>query len=132
LDNSGNITGRNVYGTNLLMRASDGVNFNYLYNGHGDVVCLINADSGILRATYDYDAFGNVNSENYYVEDGNSVSPYSNSIGYSGYWYDRETGLYYLNSRCMIQRWPGSCRRIHYTGDPSDPLSLNIIHLLPQ
>ena len=73
----------------------------YVYNGQGDVVRLISA-SGATEAMYTYDAWGKILS----VTDGsgNTISDAShianvNPIRYRGYYYDVETGFYYLQSR---------------------------------
>ena len=73
----------------------------YVYNGQGDVVRLISA-SGATEAMYTYDAWGKPLS----VTDasGNTISDAShianvNPIRYRGYYYDVETGFYYLQSR---------------------------------
>ena len=89
VDGSGNQTGRNVYGTNLLVRTTDGLNYYYMYNGHADVTALLKAD-GTIAATYYYDAFGNITD---------TTGSVNNSITFAGYQYDEETGLYYLNAR---------------------------------
>ncbi|WP_041700319.1 hypothetical protein [Clostridium sp. BNL1100] len=102
LDGSGNQTGRNVYGTNLLMRSADGTTYYYMYNGHADVTALLKPD-GTIAATYYYDAFGNITD---------TTGAASNSITFAGYQYDKETGLYYLMRGCMTRRLHGSCRRI--------------------
>ena len=65
----------------------------YALNMQGDVVALLNS-SGDVEAEYRYDPWGAV-----------TVIPYNNQIGnlnplrYRGYYYDSETGLYYLQSR---------------------------------
>ena len=73
----------------------------YVYNGQGDVVRLISA-SGATEAMYTYDAWGKPLS----VTDasGSAVSDAShianvNPLRYRGYYYDVETGFYYLQSR---------------------------------
>ena len=68
----------------------------------GDVLGIVDS-SGTLVAEYRYDAYGNP----VMILDGNGVSvagDYShianiNPIRYRGYYYDVETGFYYLNSR---------------------------------
>jgi len=73
-----------------------------LTNSRGDVVGIYNG-SGTLLASYEYDAWGNIIS----VKDGSgeTISPEENNIAnlnpirYRGYYYDSETGLYYLQSR---------------------------------
>ena len=64
----------------------------YLLNLQGDVVGLTNA-AGKLVAEYDYDPFGGLT----YVE--NSTVARLNPLRYRGYYYDSETGFYYLQSR---------------------------------
>ena len=69
--------------------------FYYLYNLQGDVIAIARATTGQIVAKYSYDAWGNctvTNATGYAVGD-------KNSFRYRGYYYDTETGLYYLNSR---------------------------------
>ena len=60
-------------------------------NQQGDVEKVIAADGTIL-ASYTYDAWGSV-----LTADGSLAA--SNPIRYRGYYFDAETGLYYLQSR---------------------------------
>ena len=69
--------------------------FYYLYNLQGDVIAIVRAATGQIVAKYSYDAWGNctvTNATGYAVGD-------KNPFRYRGYYYDTETGLYYLNSR---------------------------------
>ena len=69
--------------------------FYYLYNLQGDVIAIVRAATGQVVAKYSYDAWGNctvTNAAGYAVGD-------KNPFRYRGYYYDTETGLYYLNSR---------------------------------
>ena len=68
----------------------------FVCNWRGDVIQIYNA-SGVLVATYDYDAWGRV-SENSTDKDTQNIAEI-NPIRYRGYYYDSETGLYYVNSR---------------------------------
>ena len=80
----------------------NGTKYWYDKNLQGDVVGIRNA-SGTLVAQYVYDAWGNHRQ----ITDGsgNDVSDNPNHIAninpfrYRGYYYDTETGWYYLNSR---------------------------------
>ena len=63
----------------------------YVLNAQGDVVKLINA-SGTTYATYRYDAWGRLLSATGTLAE---VNP----LRYRGYYYDTETGWYYLQSR---------------------------------
>lgn len=85
----------------------------YVKNVQGDVIAIMD-ETGVIWATYNYDAWGNVLS----VTDGNgnAVSPNAdhianiNPIRYRGYYYDNETGFYYLGSRYYD---PSVCRFIN-------------------
>ena len=69
--------------------------FYYLYNVQGDVIAIVRAATGQIVAKYSYDAWGKctvTNAAGYAVGD-------KNPFRYRGYYYDTETGLYYLNSR---------------------------------
>lgn len=115
-DGNGVVIGRNIYGTNLVSRIAGGVKGYYLYNGHGDVTCIIGEDGKIL-ATYYYDEFGNIKS---------STGNFDNQYGYAGYQYDKETGTYYLMDRMYDPETARFLQEDTYRGDPNDPLSLNL------
>ena len=115
-DGAGHQTGRNVYGTSLLMRTADGTSYYYMYNGHADVTALLRPDGSIV-ATYYYDAFGNITD---------TTGSASNSITYAGYQYDKETGLYYLNARMYDPKTARFVQEDTYRGEQNDPLSLNL------
>ena len=63
----------------------------YVLNLQGDVVKLIDQD-GAEAAAYAYDAWGNILSQSGSMAD-------RNPLRYRGYYYDSETGFYYLQSR---------------------------------
>ena len=63
----------------------------YVLNLQGDVVKLIDQD-GAVAAAYAYDAWGNILSQSGSMA---GVNP----LRYRGYYYDSETGFYYLQSR---------------------------------
>lgn len=72
----------------------------YVLNAQGDVIALLNAN-GTLAASYNYGAWGN-----YSVHDDKGAKitkatfiGHINPLRYRGYYYDRETRLYYLQSR---------------------------------
>lgn len=71
------------------------------HNSRGDIIGIYNGD-GILRAQYKYDAWGNVLSVT--DENGNAITSAThvgnlNPFRYRGYYYDTESGFYYLVSR---------------------------------
>ena len=90
----------------------------YVLNAQGDVIALLNAD-GTLAASYNYGAWGN-----YSVHDdkGAKITKASfighiNPLRYRGYYYDRETRLYYLQSRYYDF---ANCRFINADGQFTD------------
>ena len=73
----------------------------YTHNSRGDIVGIYSG-SGVLTAQYEYDVWGNILS----ITDGSgNVITDPNNVGnlnpfrYRGYYYDSDTGLYYLMSR---------------------------------
>ena len=82
-------------GNRVGMADSSNHFYYYLYNLQGDVIAIADASTGKLVATYKYDAWGNCTVTN---ATGFTVGT-DNPFRYRGYYYDTETGLYYLNSR---------------------------------
>ncbi len=71
----------------------------------GDIVAVYSS-SGTKLVTYKYDAWGNITTT-YYNGGASTVAQY-NPFRYRGYYYDTETGLYYVSSRYYdpeIGRW---------------------------
>ena len=83
-------------GNRVGMADSSNHFYYYIYNLQGDVIALADASTGKLAVTYTYDAWGKLME----LKDttANSVGTL-NPFRYKGYYYDTETGLYYLNSR---------------------------------
>ena len=65
----------------------------YEKNLQGDIVAVY-SDAGVKLITYTYDAWGN-----FTVSPNESSIAAKNPFTYRGYYYDRDLGLYYLNSR---------------------------------
>ena len=116
LDDSNNQTATNVYGLALLKRNTTNQEGYYLYNGHGDVTKIVDNSNATLN-TYAYDEYGKVL---------NATENIDNPFKYAGYYYDNETGNYYLQARYYnpdIQRFISEDT---YRGQLDDPLSLNL------
>jgi len=79
----------------------------YVCNAQGDVIKILTS-GGATAAWYEYDAWGNVVSVG-----GNASIANLNPIRYRGYYYDAETGFYYLNSRYYD---PEICRFVNVDG----------------
>ena len=69
----------------------------YIYqrNIQGDIIRIYDVETDEVVAEYSYDAWGNQNVKNKNEDNIGDISP----IRYRGYYYDNETGLYYLNAR---------------------------------
>ncbi|NOU79772.1 RHS repeat protein [Paenibacillus sp. LMG 31459] len=88
----------------------------YLYNGHGDVVQIVDTAGKIVNS-YSYDVWGNIS---------NQTEEIANSFKYAGEIYDSETGLYYLRSRYYDPSIGRFINEDTYEGQIDNPLSLNI------
>ena len=69
----------------------DGTVYYYVLNLQGDVISIISR-WGSTEGRYTYDAWGNIIAQSGDIA---SINP----VRYRGYYYDSETGLYYLGSR---------------------------------
>ncbi len=91
----------------------------YVLNLQGDVVKLV-TESGAVAASYEYDAWGNI------LASSGSMAE-KNPLRYRGYYYDSETGFYYLQSRY----YDPATRRfinadVYASTDSSDAVSCNM------
>ena len=92
IDGNGNTVGFNYNGTSYL----------YLKNLQGDIIGITDIFGNVV-AKYTYDSWGRLIS----IKDASDVDKttdtnfvgYINPLRYRGYYYDSETGLYYLNAR---------------------------------
>ena len=66
----------------------------YITNLQGDVMYLVDAN-GVQVAAYDYDPYGKIISATGSMAE---ITP----LRYRGYYYDSETGFYYLQSRYYL------------------------------
>ena len=84
----------------------DDNNYFYVKNAMGDITDITDS-SGVVVASYTYDPWGEVTS----VSGSNLVIANLNPFRYRSYYYDDETGLYYVSSRYYdpeIGRWLNS------------------------
>lgn len=101
----------------------------YLKNIQGDIIGIMDENLNIV-ANYQYDSYGKIVS----ITDasGNDVSTNENHIAninpfrYRGYYYDRETGLYYLGSRYYNPDWGRFINADHFFTISSNNLSTNL------
>lgn len=81
-----------IWGPDRVLAQIDfltGESYYYLYNGHGDVIQIVDTDGNIVNR-YDYDVWGNFITKEETVH---------NPFTYFGQTYDENTGLYYLRAR---------------------------------
>lgn len=71
----------------------NGEAYYYQYDIFGDVIAIVNME-GETQCTYSYDLWGKLTSVT-----GNEELAYRNPIRYRGYYYDNESGFYYLQTR---------------------------------
>ena len=91
-------------------------------NAQGDVIAIYD-QYGSRKAEYAYDAFGNCTV----IYSGLADLANNNPIRYRGYYYDKETNLYYLNARYYSPEWrrfisPDDTAYL----DPETPNGLNL------
>ncbi len=94
----------------------------YFVNAQGDVSAILDS-GGKIAASYDYDAWGNCTV----YDSSDAAIGDLNPLRYRGYYYDAETGFYYLQSRYYD---PAICRFINAdtfaTTDANGFLSANM------
>ena len=71
----------------------NGEEYYYIKNVQNDIVAIADKNGDIV-ANYYYDAWGNVTQIT-----GNTALAQTNPLRYRSYYYDSETGLYYVSSR---------------------------------
>lgn len=80
----------------------------YVKNNNDDIVGLLDSQGNIV-ATYEYDSWGNIlaikDTYNNNVENNPNHIANINPFRYRSYYYDRETGFYYLKSRYYNPKW---------------------------
>ena len=93
----------------------NGVNYYYIHNLQGDVIGIYDSNGNIV-CRYLYDSWGKIVS----IKDDNGIDITDpthianvNPLRYRGYYYDSETGLYYLQSRYYNPEW---CRFLNADG----------------
>ena len=103
----------------------NGASSTYYYdrNIRGDVIGIYD-ENGVRIVKYSYDAWGNCTIDSSTT---NISLARANPIRYRGYYYDEDTGLYYLNSRYYCPAW----RRFISPDDTEylDPEAVNGLNL---
>ncbi|MBP2000786.1 RHS repeat-associated protein [Paenibacillus shirakamiensis] len=108
-----------VWGPDQLLEKRDAASnkkYYYMYNGHGDVVQIIDENESVVNK-YQYDEWGNILQQEEQVP---------NTFKYAGELQDAETGLYYLRARYYDPSAGRFISKDTYEGDVSNPLSQNL------
>ncbi|MFT9057573.1 MAG: RHS repeat-associated core domain-containing protein, partial [Ethanoligenens sp.] len=84
-----------------LTMTLNGVKYTYEKNAQGDVTGLIDSNGNEV-VTYQYDSWGKLLVIGGSLKDSVGLQ---NPLRYRGYYYDTETGLYYLQSRYYTPEW---------------------------
>ncbi len=91
-----------ICGFTYSQNGGNAIYYKYIRNAQGDVTHIVNQYNTVIAA-YTYDTWGKLVS----IKDGNGTDitnntssiGYINPIRYRGYYYDNESGFYYLQSR---------------------------------
>ena len=119
----GNTTLRFVYdNTGVIGLYYNGTLYMYEKNLQGDVVAIL--DSNLTRVVeYAYDAWGNVLNVSGSLA---STLGSANPIRYRSYYYDTETGWYYLQSRYYNPVWGRFINADNYVNANGDLIGFNM------
>ena len=104
------------YGDELVGFKSGNDTYYYLKNLQGDIIQIVDGDGNVV-VEYEYDDWGKVLSVTGTLAGTVGVQ---NPFRYRGYYYDEETGLYYVSSRYYdpeIGRWINADNRISGVGE---------------
>ena len=111
--------------------ASSGTVKTYYYekNLQGDIVGIMN-EAGYKVVSYTYDAWGNPYTPTYVYHSGVSAADRANvelnPFRYRGYYYDSETGYYYLQTRYYNPEWGRFLNADGYINANGDILGYNM------
>lgn len=115
-----NSTGK-LYGFYYDGSSNDGFYY-YQRNLQGDVIAILDS-TGVEKVAYEYDSWGKLES---------ITGTFASTIGadnpfrYRGYYYDTETGLYYLNQRYYNPEWGRFINADTLIGQQGDLLGHNL------
>ena len=112
----------------VISCAYNGVRYIYCKDVFGNITAILDENESVV-VKYDYDAWGNhrvLNNAGAVITDTQHIG-HKNPFRYRGYYYDTETGLYYLKSRYYD---PETCRFINMDSvEYADPTYLHGLNL---
>ena len=101
----------------------------YIKNHLNDIVAITDSNYNII-VTYEYDSWGNILSikdeNNQDISNNNTHIGNINPYRYRSYYYDKETNLYYLNSRYYNPVWGRFINADNYVSTDTGPLGHNM------
>ncbi len=114
--------------TGIVGLEYNGNRYYYKKNLQEDIIGIINSNNQQI-VTYEYDSWGKVlsikDSNGNIIEDTNHIG-IINPFRYRSYYYDNETGLYYLNSRYYHPEWKRFINADEILGANQDLNSYNL------
>ena len=102
-DGEGKPTAIRYFSYTATGAVSSDITYYLITNAQGDVTGICDA-AGNLLYTYVYDAWGNL-LQGKQIASGGAIAVSINPFRYRGYYFDIETGYYYLNSRYYNPEW---------------------------
>ena len=98
--------------------------FYFEKNLFGDIVAVYNS-SGVKVISYTYDAWGNQTVQ-WHDSYSTNFNAYYNPFRYRGYYYDTDTGFYYLQSRYYNPQWGRFLNADGYVNANGDMIGFNM------
>ena len=121
-DESGSPIGMQYRNTGYAANTFD--TFYFEKNLQGDVVAIY-SENGVKVLSYIYDAWGN-HTTTWHNGAGTNLNAVYNPFRYRGYYYDVETGLYYLQSRYYNPQWGRFLNADGYVNANGDLVGFNM------
>ena len=114
--------------TGIVGLEYNGNRYYYIKNLQDDIIGIVNSNNQQI-VTYEYDSWGKVlsikDSNGNIIEDKNHIG-IINPYRYRSYYYDNETGLYYLNARYYHPEWKRFINADEILGANQDLNSYNL------
>ncbi|MCX7746261.1 MAG: right-handed parallel beta-helix repeat-containing protein [Clostridia bacterium] len=123
-DGAGVQIARNIYGTNLLSRTADGMTLYYMYNGHGDVVALVDTAIKTNMVQGKTVTSNGTLTNPAYATDGRIDTNQYTSVGAGSKWVQIDLGKSRWNDRVKLWHFFAGTRTykdviVQFSNDPS-------------
>lgn len=97
-------------------------NYFYVKNLHDDIIGILNSNNQLI-VKYEYDSFGNILN---IIDNSNINLSQVNKYRYRSYYYDGETGYYYLKARYYVPSWGRFLSADNYISTDTGPNGYNM------